>query len=68
MSSTTDNDDCCCPGFKDSQYNRGPSDKNPAMFDFERKMADAIEARCGRATDPQSGMPSDGKVDGRPGQ
>jgi len=45
------------PDFPGSQYPRGPTDKNSAMFPFERRMADAIESRCGgRATSPQHNM------------
>lgn len=43
----------CHPDFPGASYARGPTDKNDAMFPFERKMADAIEARCGgKATSP----------------
>lgn len=61
-------DDDCKPDFRSSQYERGPSDKNPAMFDFERKMADTIADRCGPATSPQSGMPADKTRSDVPGQ
>jgi hypothetical protein len=53
----------CGPDFPGSQYERGPSDKNPSMFDFEKKMADAIERRCGPATPPQPSYVKDVGMD-----
>lgn len=41
------------PAFASSQYERGPTDTNSAMFPFEKKQAEAIEARCGKTTSPQ---------------
>ena len=51
-----DDSDDCCPGLASSQYERGPTDKNSSMFPMEKAVCDAIEARCGKATSPQSGM------------
>jgi hypothetical protein len=44
--------ECCGPGFASSQYPRGSTDKNQSMFPFERKMAEAIEARTGKTNVP----------------
>lgn len=52
----SDSEESCCPDFPGASYSRGPTDKNPAMFTFERKMADAIASRCGATSDPASGV------------
>lgn len=54
--------ECCGPDFPGASYSRGPTDKNPAMFDFERKMADQMSARYGSASDAQSGMVNNSKI------
>lgn len=48
-------DSCEHPDFPGAQYERGPTSKNESMFPFEKKIADEIEARCGKQTSPQSG-------------
>lgn len=52
MASDSEDSDCG-PGLASSQYERGPTNKNPAMFPMERAICDAIEARCGKAGSPQ---------------
>ena len=49
-------EESCGPDFLGASYGRGPTDKNLAMFSFEKKMADAIASRCGASSDPASGM------------
>ncbi len=59
----------CCPQLASSVYRRGPTDTNSAMFPMERKVAAAIEARCGKATDdlPEPSPNSNARFGG-PGQ
>ena len=52
---TSDNE-CCFTVDKTTNANRGPTDKQPDESPMDTKIRQALEARVGKATDPQSGM------------